>query len=379
MKLRLVATLVLGVAVLTGCSDSPKLAGSAVVVNGKVILASEVAERVDKVRAQIQVTDPTLIREVPSLIQINQRAVDHFVLVSLLEEVVAREGINITDLDVAAYRDEVFTQYAKETIEAQLVSQNAVPADDVEHPVELIPNLDNIIFDFKKIITKTKKEIWGIGIGLPGPVEFAAGIPMSPPIVPGWDRYPVRERLSKIFNAPVWVDNDVNLMALGEVAKNHEKKYNELIYIKIGSGIGAGILTHGRLHRGAQGCAGDIGHIAVAGIADVVCRCGNVGCLEAVAGGIAIARDALSAVENGKSAYLRDCLKVNKKIEASDVIEGAKSGDKWCVDAINAAGQQVGKILATLVNFHNPPIRCIFSKPNMTFAIDKCSPYKGKT
>jgi len=132
VKLRLVATMVLGVAVLTGCSDSPKLAGSAVVVNGKVIPASAVSERVDKVRAQIQITDPTLISEVPSLIQINQRAVDHFVLVSLLEEVVAREGINITDLDVAAYRDEVFTQYAKETIEAQLVSQNAVPADDVD-------------------------------------------------------------------------------------------------------------------------------------------------------------------------------------------------------------------------------------------------------
>ena len=132
MKLRLVATMVLGVAVLTGCSDSPKLAGSAVVVNGKVILASEVAERVDKVRAQIQVTDPALITEVPSLIQINQRAVDHFVLVSLLDEVVVREGINITDLDVTAYKEEVFAQYAKETIEAQLASQNAVPADDVD-------------------------------------------------------------------------------------------------------------------------------------------------------------------------------------------------------------------------------------------------------
>jgi len=132
VKLRLVATIVLGVAVLTGCSDSPKLAGSAVVVNGKVILASTVSERVDKVRAQIQVTDPALITEVPSLIQINQRAVDHFVLVSLLQEVVAREGINITDADVTAYKDEIFTQYAKETIEAQLVSQNAVPADDVD-------------------------------------------------------------------------------------------------------------------------------------------------------------------------------------------------------------------------------------------------------
>jgi hypothetical protein len=132
VKLRLVATMVLGVAVLTGCSDSPKLAGSAVVVNGKVVLASEVSERVDKVRAQIQVTDPALIIEVPSLIQINQRAVDHFVLVSLLDEVVVREGINISDLDVTAYKEEVFAQYAKETIEAQLASQNAVPADDVD-------------------------------------------------------------------------------------------------------------------------------------------------------------------------------------------------------------------------------------------------------
>ena len=132
MKFRLVATLVLGVAVLSGCSDSPKLAGSAVVINGKVIPASAVADRVDRVRAQIQITDPSLINEVPSLIQLNQRAVDHFVLDALLEEVVAREGIKVTDRDVAAYRDEVFAQYAKETIEAQLASQNAVPADDVD-------------------------------------------------------------------------------------------------------------------------------------------------------------------------------------------------------------------------------------------------------
>lgn len=132
MKLRLVATVVLGVAVLTGCSDSPKLAGSAVVINGNVVSASSVADRVDKVRAQIQVTDPSLISEVPSLIQINQRAVDHFIRAALFEEAVAREGINVTQRDVEAYRDEVFAQYAKETIEAQLVSQNAVPADDVE-------------------------------------------------------------------------------------------------------------------------------------------------------------------------------------------------------------------------------------------------------
>ena len=131
MKLRLIATLILGVAVLSGCSDSPKLAGSAVVINGKVIPASAVADRVDKVRAQIQETDPSLLSEVPSLVQINQRTVDHFVRASLFEEAVAREGIKVTDRDVEAYRDEIFAQYSKESIEAQLVAQNAVPADDV--------------------------------------------------------------------------------------------------------------------------------------------------------------------------------------------------------------------------------------------------------
>jgi hypothetical protein len=132
VKLRLIATLILGVAVLSGCSDSPKLAGSAVVINGKVIPASAVADRVDKVRAQIQETDPSLLSEVPSLVQINQRTVDHFVRASLFEEAVAREGIKVTDRDVEAYRDEIFAQYSKESIEAQLVAQNAVPADDVE-------------------------------------------------------------------------------------------------------------------------------------------------------------------------------------------------------------------------------------------------------
>ena len=209
---------------------------------------------------------------------------------------------------------------------------------------------DAIIAEFKL------KNIWGIGIGLPGPVEFAAGIPMSPPIMPGWDRYPVRARFADKYDAPVWVDNDVNLMALGEHATFPEKKSNELIFIKIGSGIGAGILTQGRLHRGAQGCAGDIGHIAISEKTDVICRCGNVGCLESVAGGLALARDALDAITEGKSKFLTLRKKTNKTISAQDVIDGAKSGDKWCVDAINNVGNQVGRILAMLVNFHNPSL-----------------------
>lgn len=132
MKLRLLAAIVLSSAVLTACSDTPKLAGSAVIVNGKAITSAEVSQRVDKVRVQIQNTDRSLLQEIPSLIQINQRVVDHFILVSLINEFVAREGINITANDVEKYREEIFAQYTQVAIEAQLVSRNAVPADDVD-------------------------------------------------------------------------------------------------------------------------------------------------------------------------------------------------------------------------------------------------------
>ena len=132
MKLRLLAVIVLSSALLTACSDTPKLAGSAIIVSGKAISTAEVAERVDKVRIQIQNTDPALLQEVPSLIQINQRVVDHFILVSLISEFVEREGINITANDVEKYREEIFAQYTQAAIEGQLVSRNAVPADDVD-------------------------------------------------------------------------------------------------------------------------------------------------------------------------------------------------------------------------------------------------------
>lgn len=209
---------------------------------------------------------------------------------------------------------------------------------------------------FEQIVSVRKiRNLWGIGIGVPGPVEFATGTPVSPPIMPGWDRYPIRERFSEKFKVPVWVDNDVNLMALGEHALRKDAITNELIFIKIGSGIGAGILTHGQLHRGAQGCAGDIGHISI-GVADVTCRCGNTGCIESVAGGLAIVRDAEKAAQSGASDYLAKVLKTSKKVTINDVIAGSAGGDRWCVEKIVKVGKEIGSVLATLVNFHNPSL-----------------------
>jgi len=227
------------------------------------------------------------------------------------------------------------------------------PIDISVGPEKVLSELEKI---FDAIVAKEKMPLWGIGIGLPGPVEFATGVLMSPPIMPGWDKYPLRDRFEKKYGAAVWIDNDVNLMALGEAANHEDEKHEELIYIKIGTGIGAGIISANTLHRGAQGSAGDIGHIAISSPTQIVCRCGNVGCLEAIAGGAALARDAMVAVESKQSTFLADRLKKNKVLTGFDVTEGALHGDAWSVDAITQAGRQVGQVLATIINFYNPSL-----------------------
>ncbi|MGY1632667.1 ROK family protein [Geodermatophilus sp. SYSU D01186] len=198
--------------------------------------------------------------------------------------------------------------------------------------------------------------VYGIGVGLPGPVEFATGTPVSPPIMPGWDGYEVRARLAERFDVPVWVDNDVNLMALGELRMGAAQDHRNVVYVKIGTGIGAGLISDGHLHRGANGAAGDIGHASVDVASGVVCRCGNVGCLEALAGGAALSRDATTAAEEGRSPRLLQVLTATGQITAADVATAAQHGDALAVELLGRSGQLVGDTVATLVNFFNPSL-----------------------
>jgi predicted NBD/HSP70 family sugar kinase len=181
----------------------------------------------------------------------------------------------------------------------------------------------------------------GVGVGLPGPVEFATGRPVSPPIMPGWDRYPVGDRLATRYAVPALVDNDVNIMAVGEhwSTWRHEAF---LLFVKMGTGIGSGIVAGGHVHRGADGAAGDIGHIHVPDHDDIVCRCGNRGCLEAFAGGGAMA------------ARLREAgLDTHTSL---DVVDRVRAGHPMATQLIREAGRAVGGVLATCVNMLNPAV-----------------------
>lgn len=127
-------------------------------------------------------------------------------------------------------------------------------------------------------VGRSTSEVRGIGIGVPGPVEFAGGKAVNPPIMPGWDGVSIPGHFRETFGeAPVLVDNDVNILAIGEHWANW-LDYGHLLFIKVGTGIGCGVIASGRIQRGAQGAAGDMGHIRVTGHEDVVCWCGNVAC-----------------------------------------------------------------------------------------------------
>jgi glucokinase-like ROK family protein len=237
-----------------------------------------------------------------------------------------------------------------------LVEQHEETADITSGPDATFARVDELFATLGKGADQSYGPLWGIGIGVPGPVEFATGRPTSPPIMPGWDDYPVRERLGDRYGVPVWVDNDVNLMALGEIRVGAAKGHGSAIFIKVGTGIGAGIVINGTLHRGAQGSAGDVGHIQVTDDPQIICRCGNVGCLEAVAGGAALARDGRQAALDGRSPVLARLLREGRPVESLEVGWAAARGDAAARELVAEAGRRVGLMVATLVNALNPSL-----------------------
>lgn len=219
------------------------------------------------------------------------------------------------------------------------------PGDTLETTMSMIDEL---------LARAPEVPIWGIVVGVPGPVDFASGRPVAPPIMPGWNGFDVRRRFEERFSAPVWVDNDVNLLAFGERARR-EDSHTDLIYCKVGSGIGAGLLSQGAIHRGANGAAGDIGHVRV-GDSQEQCRCGKLGCLEALAGGWALVRDADTAIRDGATGGLAKRVGEGEDLTPELIARAAEDGDALAISLIQRSARLVGETIAALVNLFNPGV-----------------------
>lgn len=233
-----------------------------------------------------------------------------------------------------------------------VIARHSQDADVEAGPGPIMARLRSLLPTLLSRNGIAREAVLAVGIGLPGPVNFAAGQLVNPPLMPGWDSYAIRDDLREILDAPVFVDNDVNLMALGVLWRQRRQTENFLV-IKVGTGIGCGIVCHGELYRGATGSAGDIGHICV-DPEGPLCRCGNRGCVEAMAAAPAIVAMGLEAAEAGRSRALAERLRRNGKLLASDVGAACRDGDEEADAIVRRSGRLIGQVLAALVNFYNP-------------------------
>jgi predicted NBD/HSP70 family sugar kinase len=211
------------------------------------------------------------------------------------------------------------------------------------------PVLDDVAKNFATLLAEVDRspvDVRGIGISVPGPVEFATGRVFSPPIMTGWDGFDIPGYFAALYICPTLVDNDVNAMAFGE-QRVCWPQHRHMLMIKVGTGVGCGIIASGEIHRGAQGTAGDIGHIPYKG--DVssgeeqpICRCGNIGCVEAYAGGWALLRDLRNLGYDVHSSF--------------DLVRLIRAGQPDAMRLARQAGRVLGQAISDAVSFFNPSL-----------------------
>ncbi len=194
-----------------------------------------------------------------------------------------------------------------------------------------------------------------IGVTAPGPVDFERGILYQPPNLPGWDAVPLGRMLQERIGLPAFLENDANAAAFGEWRYGAGQGARHMLYLTISTGVGGGLILDGRLYRGADGSAGELGHIAVDD-AGPLHTCGQHGCLEVMASGTAIGRMAREAVEAGRSKALADLAATVHELSAIEVDKAADAGDPVALEILGTASHYLGVGFANYLNIFNPEV-----------------------
>lgn len=194
------------------------------------------------------------------------------------------------------------------------------------------------------------QQVSGIGLAVAGLVDAGSGVIRRVVNIPNWDGLPLANLLAARFQVPVRMGNDANLAALGEYQYGAGRGHENLLYLTISTGIGAGVIVNGRLLTGSGGLAGEIGHITVQP-GGPLCSCGQRGHLEAICSGLAIVWYVLEGIRGGRSSLLASA---EPGLDASRVAEAARQGDDLCLEAFHTAGSVLGRALADLLHIFNP-------------------------
>lgn len=234
---------------------------------------------------------------------------------------------------------------------AKIIEETHRPFDIREGPQVCLAQASHILHELLEHSRIKMSQLMAVGVGVPGPVIKDAGTVISPPVMPGWDGFPIRKTLENAWGCSVSLNNDAELGALGEWAYGGGRGERNLAFIKVGSGIGAGLIINQQIYGGTTGSAGEIGHLTIDENGPL-CTCGNRGCMEAFAGGNAIALQARELVKSGKRTILSSI--PMEALTAHEVAKAAQRGDLPSQEIIMRAGTFIGIAIAGLVNLFNP-------------------------
>lgn len=212
-----------------------------------------------------------------------------------------------------------------------------------------IEKIDQTITYILKNANVAKAQVAGVGVGVPGPVQAGTGFVFQV-VNLGWKQTPLKEKLEKLTGLPVYVDNDANVAALGEMWKGAGLGAKDMVMITLGTGVGGGVILGGKVINGINGVGGEIGHITMTPKTGPLCNCGKTGCLETYASATAFIRQGTELAKSGKSPQLAAVLAEKGKLRAKDLFDAAHAGDREAIAVIDEAALYLGLAFSHLAN-----------------------------
>lgn len=245
---------------------------------------------------------------------------------------------------------------------ASFIGQSATPARKRKVPTRQPATHDTILDELahavEAVLPPGVSHPAAVGVAIPGPVNPRTGVIVIATNLKGWENLPLGARLSERLGCPIVVGNDANLAAVGEWKFGAAAGYHDVLYLTVSTGIGGGIIAADRLLLGVNGLAGEVGHIQVEPDGQV-CNCGQVGCLETVAAGPAIARNAVARLQAGEcpdSALRAFNYGDVSRLTTLQIGQAAAAGDSFAREQIGASGTRIGRAVASMAALFNPAV-----------------------
>lgn len=240
-------------------------------------------------------------------------------------------------------------------IKGEIITKTRIPTNAEKGVSEMVKRVVNAAEKTLQSSNLEKNKICGVGIGVPGPVDYEKGVLIFAPNLSGWRNVPFKKMIQQRINLPVYLENDANAAALGEKLFGSGRDVNNLVYITISTGIGAGVIINGKLYQGSTGTAGEVGHMTI-DINGPLCECGNRGCFEALASGNAVAREMREMLSSGKSSVITKWVEEIKEVKAEHVFKAAREGDVSAKKIVEKTCRYLAAGIGNVINLLNPEL-----------------------